>query len=263
MLSSFHNARMMARIATSIIFTTFFAYGLPWADAQNATAMPVVLEKTVDAAHTQNGAPVFARTMQVVHLANGTVIPRGAMLEGKVVEASAFHFDSTPYAQQKESILSIRFDRVVVSGSSLPLSAQLRAVASPIDVEEARTPQYRDDPDSVGTRVLIGGEEISGMEKKIRRNDGSVVGYERRDGDYARLLSSTSLSAAQKTLYCEASQTEQSIAVFSADACGVYDLSDLNIVNAGASSGTIVLSSERGSVRFPRGSAALLMVSLK
>jgi hypothetical protein len=77
-----------------------------------STAIPVRFEHSVDAKKAKVGRYVTAKTMQVIQLPGGETIAKGAMIVGHVVAAQAFHFDPTPYAHQKPSLLSIHFDKL-------------------------------------------------------------------------------------------------------------------------------------------------------
>ena len=63
------------------------------------------------------------------------------------------------------------------------------------------------------------------------------------------------------TIHCEATSTEQSSGIFSANACGVYGLdADSMAANGSTGDGTFTLESRRQSVKLYAGSAALLQV---
>jgi hypothetical protein len=62
-------------------------------------------------------------------------------------------------------------------------------------------------------------------------------------------------------LHCYASDTEQSVAIFSASACGLFGFDDIYLaVNGNESGGTFRLESRHDSVKIYAGSGALLQV---
>lgn len=227
--------------------------------AQAQTALPVELLQTLNSSRLKAGDPVRMRTMQDVVLPQGGVVRKATVLEGHVVSGSAFHANPVPYAEQRPATLSIRFDDLQMASGKLPVQASLRALASAMDVAEASRRQYHDEYDQRGEVLLIGGEQISSWDEKIRAEDGRVVGYERKDGNHARLIGS---ALAQKQ-GCVATQSEEAIGVFSADACGLYGLDQMMLRSAGSAQGEITLQNSYGDVYLPRGSAALLMVGAK
>lgn len=247
----------------ALIFSGLMGVSSLALQAQNPTAVPVVLVETLDAAHVKDGDPVLVKTMQKVVLSEGKVVRKGAILQGHVVSENAFHENPAPYARQTPSMLSIHFDVLQLDSSKVPVKASLRAMADVIDVNNASRKQYEDDLDNLGEFHLVGGEEVSGWDQKIRSDDGSVVGFERKDGNYARLIDNTGERGNAKSVHCDATQREQSVAVFSADACGLYGLDRVNLTSAGRSNGDITLSRANGNVRLQRGTAALLMIELR
>jgi hypothetical protein len=224
-----------------------------------ATAIPVVLTRTVAAAHANTGDPVAARTLQAILLPGGHVLPSGTTLAGHIVAATPFRFNAAPYAVQSPSTLSIRFDALDEHGASLPVTLSLRAIAGPVASHEAEIPNLLDEIDWSATRHLIGGDTTSPLDKTVLASDGTLVGYNRGDGVYARLLAS--VSASDPNLTCDATATEQSVALFSPGACGVYGLNSVLLTgNGAANAGTFTLESRQRSVQLDAGTTALLQV---
>ena len=175
------------------------------------TAIPVMFTHTVDAKKAKAGDPVTAKTMQVVLLPDGEQLPKGTLVTGHVFETRPFKFDETPYAVQQPSYLSIQIDHVADN----QVATSVRALASALAVGEALTPQRIDETDSLGTMVLIGGAHYSPIARRVTDGpDDDIVGYNKRQGVFARLLPGGA--------GCEGTQTEQSVAIFSPDACGLY-----------------------------------------
>lgn len=235
-----------------------------------STAIPVMLTRSVAAGDARPGDPVLTKTIEDVDLPGGRVLPRSSVLTGRVVESTRFIFDTTPYATQKPSVLSIRFDSMAAPGGTIPVTLSMRALAGPVASHEAETPHYLDETDWSGTRILIGGENFSPLEKTVFSPDGSsIVGYDRRQGIFARLLSAASMNP-ESDVHCDAVGTEQSVGLFSANACGVYGVNTVFLaqngsptagVHAGMASGIVILESLQRSVRLYAGTTALLEVA--
>jgi hypothetical protein len=218
-----------------------------------STAIPVRFEHSIDTKKAKVGDVVTAKTIQAVALPSGKSIAKGALLVGHVVALDAFHFDQTPYAHQKPSMLSIHFDKLQTGDAAIPVSLSVRAIASTIDSREAAYPHGIDETDHVGTMTLIGGTTFSPLDKMIQSEDGDAIGYNRRTGVFARLIPSGS---------CDGTNTEQSIAIFSPDACGAYGFGgDYLADNGRDGSGTFTLALRGHSVKLYAGSTALLQVN--
>ncbi len=210
------------------------------------TALPVIFTHTIDAKKAKVGDVVTAKTMQVVLLPNGEQLPKGTLVTGHVVEARPFKFDETPYAVQQPSYLSIQFDHVAEN----QVATSVRALASAMAVVQALSPQRVDETDAPGTMVLIGGGHYSPVGKRV--TDGpydDIIGYNKKQGVFARLLPGGA--------GCNGTQTEQSVAIFSPDACGLFDFYSDHLT---ARDGAFRLESTHQTVSIREGSAALLQV---
>jgi hypothetical protein len=225
---------------------------------RRTSTVPIMLTREVNAAHAKSGDVVTAKTIQTVWL-GGTHITSGTTVEGHVVEARPFTFDPTPYAQQQPSILAIHFDTIESSASQHNLSVSIRALAHPGDLRAAHTLQHLDEHDTVGYFVQIGGDRDRADSERVVSREGQVVGYRREDGVYARLLPGEYRTQSER-IECDATNEEQPVAIFSANACGVYGLKDLYITDNGRSnnSGTFRLESFHHIVKVYSVSAALL-----
>jgi hypothetical protein len=214
------------------------------------TTLPIVFTKTISADDSRIGDAVAAKTSQVVHLANGMVIPSGAKVSGHVIATGGFIYDTTPYARQKPSILSIQFDAVQADGETLPLHVTVRAIADPITSAEARRPLATDiDPD--GTMTQIGGDQFTPWQKEVVSNDGDVVAYNKRGGVYAHLIANGS---------CDGSDVEVSVGIYSASACGVYGFARVSAAEMGSlgKPSVLTLVSTHVSPKIWKNSTALL-----
>jgi hypothetical protein len=246
------------------VFAVIAVFSAPFAVAQGSpvtlspgTTVPIQFERSVDSNHARTGDVVAARTTQQVHLANGQILPAGAHVTGHVLSANAFTFDKTPYAKQQSSILTIRFDSIDSQGGTLPLRVYVRAMADPLTVWDAERPKATD-MDPLSTTTQIGGDQVTPSQSEIISQDGDTVGYNRRGGVYAHLISAVGNGPAS----CDASDTEQSMGHFSASACGLYGYTDVTMLEAGksGSASTLTLSARRRSAKIWARSEALLEV---
>jgi hypothetical protein len=229
--------------------------------SQSGRTIPIVLTHEIDAAHMKSGDAVTAKTIQALSW-DRSPIRAGATVLGHVVEARPFAFDATPYAKQHPSTVSVHFDTIEAGGTNHAISVWIRALAHPADARAAQTMQHLDEHDSVGYFVLIGGDRYRSDSERVMSPDGEIVGYRRRGGVYARLLSGE-YRTPTGPIDCDASDDEQPVAIFSATACGVYGLKDVFITENGRSkdSGTFTLESIHHTVKLYKGTAALLQVA--
>ncbi len=216
------------------------------------TTIPVIFTHTENSAKAKAGDVVTAKTMQVVLLPNGDQLPKGSLVIGHIVEARPFKFDDTPYAVQQASYLSIKIDQVVDKSGPSSVVTSVRAMADPISAEEALTPHGIDETDYPGTVTLVGGAHYSPVDKHVTYGvDDDVVAYNKKQGVFAHLLPGGAS--------CPGTQTEQSIGVFSPDACGLYGFASIHL-SEDSTSGTFRLASTHHTVILYAGSAALLQV---
>lgn len=222
------------------------------ASLQSPITLPVVFTKTISANGSHAGDAVIAKTSQSILLSNGAVIRKGAEVKGHIVAANGFAYDKTPYAHQKASTLSIHFDSIQVDGQAIPLNVSVRAMADPVTSREARQP-LASDIDPTGTVTQIGGDQLTPFEAEVVDRDGDVVAYNKRGGVYAHLIANG---------HCDASNTEVSVGIYSASACGLYGFAGLTAAEFGSEAvpSTLTLASSHGSPKVWNGSTALLEV---
>jgi hypothetical protein len=227
-----------------------------------AIAVPVVFTHAIDASKAHVGDTMTAKTLQIVLLPNGKVIPKGTTILGHIAETRSFSFDPTPYAVQQPSVLSIRFDKLTTKEATMNVVMSVRAMAGWSNSESAVRPEPTDEHDIVGTVHLIGGDSYRADEKPITTPDGDIVGYNRKDGVFARLLDSE-YSSRYSHFQCEGSgEAEQAVAVFSPSACGLYGLQDVYMADdgLGKEAGTFRLESRKHTVKVYAQSTALLQI---
>jgi len=222
-----------------------------------STALPVEFTSTIEAGKAAVNDPVRARTMQIVLLPNGEQIPKGSIVSGRVVESKPFVFNPAAYEEQKPSVLGIRFDKVEAKNATWDTDLSVRAIANVSELEQAETPYSTVEYDWPGTMIQIGGDHYDPPGRQVYSPNGDIVGYKRRQGVFAKLISDHRFSE-NSTLGCDSTTTEQSVAVFSAGACGLYGFADLSMTDNGANDGTIRLESAHHTVKLYSHSGALL-----
>lgn len=93
------------------------------------------LVKNLDAAHDQSGQAVDAKLQSKVRLTNGTELPRGTMLLGKVT--------ADDMQQQGRSKLALRFDEArLKDGTTVPIRATIVGFYGPEDASAEIDPQH-------------------------------------------------------------------------------------------------------------------------
>ena len=223
--------------------------------AQNAppsgTIIPISLDTSLNIAKIHPGQLIQATVMQDIP---GTAIHRRAKVQGHVVKVGATAYDQTK--------VEICFDTVKLDGQMVPLKANLRALASFVEVQEAQVPE---EMSSEGLSPLtwttqqIGGDQVY-------RGGGPVAAGMTTVGEvtpWGVLV----VPHAQPGQPCRGALGEnngpQAMWLFSSDACGVYGFSNIRIEDAGRSNpaGTIVIFSTNGELKLGSGTGLLLEVS--
>ena len=225
--------------------------------AQNAipagTVLPARLNSSLDSQKSKPGHVITARIMQDVPLPAGSKIPAGARVIG--------HITNVEPAASGGASLSLQFDTVKFAGRSLPVTLDLRALASMMEVEDAQIPATGTDRGTTWawmTTNQIGGEVVYGQGGPVT-NGSRTVGEAAPGGVLVRL---TTKPGTQCRGAIEDNDRPQALWIFSSDACGLYGFSDLEIKHAGRSkpAGQIILASQQGRVHISSGSGILLRV---
>lgn len=222
------------------------------------TTLPISFTRTISADHVKTGDVVTARTLQTIRLADGREVKAGTRVLGHISEAQPFFFDKTPYAKQRQAALGVQFDSLVTpQGKRIPLHVYVRAIADSFATTAAHEPRPSDE-DSLHSTTQVGGDILTPSQDEVTNAHGDVVGYNKRNGVYAHLIASTGAGGVR----CDESSTEQSMAHFSASACGLYGFGDLALASTGYASNfsSLTLVSKRRSPEISRGSTALLEV---
>ena len=227
----------------------------PRAALPASVTLPITFTETVNANRVHIGDVITARTMQSAQLENGQTIPAGAKVTGHVVRVDGFAFNKTPYAKQTASVLAVHFDSVTSKTATYPLNVYVRAMADPIASWDARKPRPSDeDPD--GTLTQIGGELYKPHWGQVINMDEDVVGYSRHGNIVAHLIPAQGTSPDG----CDGGDTEQSVAIYSANACGLYGFAGTQLLSSGRSGqpSTVVLAAKRNAAVIWKNSTALI-----
>ncbi len=227
--------------------------------AQNAipvgTILPVALNFSLNSRRVKAGQVITARVMQDVPLSPGSTIHAGAKVIGHVIDVKPAN--GTSGAQ-----VSFRFDTLLVSKRQVPITTNLRAMASMMSVEEAQLPETGPDrgtSENAWTTDQIGGEVVYRGGGPVA-NGLRTVGEPTTNGVRVHVSAKTGTKCRGEI---EGNDRLQALWVFSSDACGAYDLPDLEIVHAGRSNpvGDITLRLGKGDLNIRRGSGMLLRVN--
>jgi len=226
-----------------------------------STAIPVQFTRSIDARRAKQGDLITARTMQEITLPDGQILPKNSALVGHVVEARSYVLDPTPFAVQNSSSLSVHFDSITARGVTVPLALSLRALADSRSSEEAESPQDLHDTGIAPTMIQIGGDSYSPVGTIVTSQEGDIVGYNRKAGVFARLLTGE-YSRFNSSYSCAPTKGEQSVAIFSAGACGIYGFGGKAYIqeNGKGDGGTFRLEAIGYNIELSSGSTALLQV---
>jgi hypothetical protein len=221
------------------------------------TILPVRLNSTLSSAK-KPGQIITARVMQDVPLPSGAAIRAGAKVIGRIVSVTSVSSGST-------ASLSLRFEALEMRDGKHSISTELRAIASFVAVERAQLPRGGSGgggdpgtPETAWTTVQVGGDVVYRGGGYVEEN-GKRVGKPVPGGVLSRLRSNPERG-------CRTSDTSEAFRalwVFSSDACGVYELPNLQIRPSRPphSAEEIILDSAKGQVRVRAGAGLLLMVN--
>jgi hypothetical protein len=191
--------------------------------------------------------------MQDVPLPDGAKIRAGSKVVGQVVALRK---------NDNGADIELRFDKLITGNRVIPITTDLRAIASMMEVSDAQvpesgpdrgTPQYRWTTDQIGGEVNYGGG--SGV-----AHGSYIVGESVPPGVLVRVSSAPGMKCRGEA---DHNNWLQALWVFSSDACGVYGFPGLTIAHAGRTTpvGEVVLRVDKGKVNIRAGSGMLLRVN--
>jgi hypothetical protein len=248
-----NNSSRSAALVATVCFLALAAVASAAGALPAGTILPVSLSSTISSAKCHTGQIVTARVMQDVPLADRSIIPAGAKVIGHIVDVQAASNGSP-------ASITLRFDTLHWQHGTIAIMTNLRAIASFVAVGQAQIPidgPDRGTPANAWTTEQIGGDTVYRGGGPVEGQNGKV-GVPVGGGVLSRLNANPDRGCRAET---NANDAPQALWVFSSDACGVYGLPNLEIRNAGRTSGEIVLSSRKGSPEVHAGSGMLLRVN--
>ena len=214
------------------------------------TIIPVILNSTLRSDKSGSGTTITATVMQDVPVGAGAILPRGSKLTGHMIQAAI------PQKGPTESKISFQFDEVQLGSLTIPITANLRAMASKKVVVAATPEQISDGPDS---QVQIGGDQISYGDGGLVMVGEQVVGKYTSQGVLA--YGGQDLGTPCRGTM-DGTDHPQAFWLFSVNACGAYGFEGLTVFHSGRTAplGEVTLSSNNKMLKIDKGSAMLLLV---
>jgi hypothetical protein len=219
------------------------------------TILPVRLEDTISVKEAQQGQLIEAKIMQDVPLPDRETIPAKSIMKGSIVSVERDN-------EGVGSKVTVKFNQLEASKETLTIATYLRAIASFRAVRSAQIPLTGSDggtPDGWGDTVQIGGDVRFGDGGAVRNHAKQKVGKGVRGGVLVRVRANPALGCDGPV---DGDDHPQALWVFSADACGVYDLKGTKIARTGKSApaGEITLHFEKDDAKLEAGTGILLRI---
>ena len=222
------------------------------------TILPVQLNSRLKSQNSRLGQLVSARIMQDVPLPGGSKIRSGSKLIGRFIAVQ-------PASNGVGAKITLRFNAVAVGKRKIPVTTNLRALASMMEVNEAQVPESGPDRGTdefdwstiqIGGEAAYHGSVITNGFRTVGKSvppTGALVELTPTRGKCRGNFDSTDLRSNDRL---------QATWVFGSNACGLYGFSNLMLVHAGRTSpvGEIVLASDKGNVDIRAGSGMLVRV---
>lgn len=219
------------------------------------TVLPVRLEDTVAIRAAQPKQPLEAKIMQDVPLPDRGKIPAKSEVHGSIISVA-----EDPDGGGTK--VTLKFGEIEVRKETLKVITSLRAMASFNAVRAAQTPLT-----GAGAGSPSGWEDTVQIGGDIRFGDGGAVRNRAKENVGQGVIGGVLVHVrANPALGCDGAQQgedrPQALWVFSADACGVYDLKGIKIARTGKGEpvGEITLHFEKGDAKLEAGTGLLLRV---
>jgi len=218
------------------------------------TILPVELNSSLRSGKVRPGQTISARVMQDVPLATGSRIRSGTKVIGHVVAVKSA-------TQARKAEITLRFDTVEEGNRRLPVTTNLRALASMMDVDEAQIPEMGSDRGSSEADWVteqIGGDVAYHGAAVTQGSD--IVGHALLGGGV--MVNASAQPGAACRGVVDGDRGPQALWLFSSDACGAYGYPNVTLAHAGRDNpiGEITLQAERGNLNIRAGSGMLLRV---
>jgi len=221
------------------------------------TILPVRLNATLSSVKSKANQAVTARIMQSVPLPDGSEIPRGSKVEGRIVEV-------VPPSGTSGARISLQFDKLRLSHQVVPIVANLRAIAGFMEIYAAQTPAVGPGFGDVFRWMItiqIGGDVVYGEGGPVTsaENGAEVLGKSVHGGVLVPVRANEKLGCRGEA---DGKDNLQALWVFSSNACGTYGLEHVQVPHAGRTDpiGVITFASDSGSLRITSGAGMLLRI---
>jgi hypothetical protein len=219
------------------------------------TILPLRLNSALNSKKSKAGQAISATLMQDVPLVPRSTIHAGSKVIGHV-------FDVTPASAAGGAEISFQFDTIEISKQKVPITTNLRALASMMEIHEAQLPQSGPDrgtSENAWTTVQVGGDVVYRGGGPVTHGL-EVVGTPTANGVLGQVRANPDAKCRGET---DGNNLPQALWLFSADACGAYGFPNLTIIHAGRSSpfGQIIIGSTKGDFEVRSGSGMLLRVN--
>jgi hypothetical protein len=220
------------------------------------TILPIRLNHGFSSKNARVGQQLTGRIMQDVPLPGSGKIPAGSTVVGTILSVSAA-------GNNTAGKISFQFAQIEIHHLRAAIFTNLKAIASPMEVEFAQIPETTPGfgtPYTWATTDQIGGDIKYGVGGPVTDRGSEVVGKGTYDGVLVHVK-------AQPESGCrgdaEGNDDVQALWVFSADSCGVYGIPGAKIVHADRTApiGEITLATDSGDVNVRSGSGMLLRVA--
>lgn len=219
----------------------------------SGTVLPVRLNSSVSSVRSKPEQTVKARIMQDVPLGPGSKIRAGTEVIGRVVEV-------IPASRGTGAKVVLRFDTLRLAKRAIPIKTNVRALASPMEVEDAQIPKSGPDeatPPTSWTTVQVGSEVVYRGGGHVMDGE-NVVGEPVPDGVLSRVRANPEENCPGSI---GGNDRAQALWVFSSNACGAFGFSGLTIAHVGRKDpvGEIVLTSNNERILNIRSGSGMLL----
>jgi hypothetical protein len=219
------------------------------------TVLPVKLSSSLNSTKNKAGQTITGRLAQDIALTAGSKIGAGSKIVGHIISVN-------PAEKNRGATLILKFETLRTAGQVVYLTADLRAIASMMEIYEAQLPETGPDrgtPETAWVTEQIGGETNYHGGWPVT-NGSTVVGKSLLSGGVLARIGAQSGSKCRGEI--DGNDQPQALWLFASDACGTYGFRDLSIAHAGRTEpiGQIVLASEKGNIDVRGGSGMLLRV---
>jgi len=219
------------------------------------TVLPVSLEHALSSKDLVKGEAIEGRLMQDVLLPNRDKIPAGSKLNGSIVKVVS--------TENGPASITLRFSSLESKHVNFSIVVALRAIATFEAVQSAQLPYQESasgSPAAWATTLQIGGDIRYGDGGKVTNHHNRKIGKATTNGGVLGPLEDDPGSPCAG--WPDATHGPQALWVFSASACGPYDMKPIRIARAGNKEpfGEITLTKEVGEIKLMKSSGLLLRV---